>query len=353
MVNTQIKITRPSNMHGHIRQMTGPDPLMPILAPLFAETYHYFTAMPNTSPPIKTGVDCIRYQQDIMHCLPESARDAFHPITPIKMLWDKNFKTTPQVIEEAHAYGIRWAKMYMRGVTTNSDDGIQLENLPELYPTFRKMAELGWILQIHGEHPGPRILAIHREFKFHPYFLRIHEESPDLKIIFEHISDRRTIELVKQMPENIAGTLSTHFMYMTLNDVVEPGLRPKNSCKPIAKEFEDCEAIVEAAISGHKKWLFGSDIAGHIIKNKYKDSGACGCFPGEYDLLWVLKKFDEMKSLDKFEQFVSLNGPRFYGLPIPEQKMTFVRTVEYKTDTMFHDIEIWKGGETLNWKIAS
>ncbi len=352
MKQDQLTTTITSNMHTHMRQKDGQNPLMPILAPLFAETYHYCVGMPNTTPPIKTGKDAVRYGKEVMSFVSEEKQDIFHPITPIKMLWDDNFKTTPKVIEEAHALGIRWVKMYMRGVTTNSDDGIRLEDISKLYDTFRKMAELGWILQIHGEHPGKRILAPSREFEFHRYFMQIHNAVPNLKMIFEHISDRRTIELVKQMPENIAGTLSTHFMYITLNDVVEPGLRPQNSCKPIAKDFADCDAIVEAATSSNRKWIFGSDIAGHIIQNKYKDCGACGCFPGQYDVLWVLKKFDEMNALDKFEAFVSLNGPRFYGLPIPKWETTFVRTEEYVTDKMFHDIEIWRGGEMLNWKIS-
>lgn len=348
----KIIIIKPSNLHAHFRQIDGVKPLMPILAPLYAETSFYTNAMPNTTPPIKTGWNKVNYENEIMSCIPKELQGSFFPIVPIKMLWDNNgFKTTPDVIEEAATMGVRCVKMYMRGVTTNSDDGIALEDIAKLYPTFKRMAELGLILQIHGEHPGKTVLAIHREFKFHPYFLQIHEAVPDLKMIFEHISDRRTIELVKQLPENIAGTLSTHFMYITLNDVVEPGLRPSNSCKPIAKEFEDCEAIIKAAISGNPKFFWGSDIAPHVIENKYKDCGACGCFPGRYDILWVLKKFDEMNALSKFEKFVSINGPKFYGLEIPKKKIVFEECKEYLTDKMFHNIEIWNGGKPMNWRV--
>ncbi len=347
----KLTIAKPSNMHTHLRQNDGSNPLMPILAPLYADTSFHTVAMPNTTPPIATGRDAVNYKKIILDCTPWDLQQEFNPVVPLKILWGKDFQTTPRIIEEANYLGVICAKMYMRGVTTNSDDGVAIEDLTKLYPTFREMAKLNWVLQIHGEHPGKRVLAIDREFKFHPYFMEIHDEVPDLKIVFEHISDRRTIHLIKQMPENIAGTLSTHFMYQTLNDVVEPGLRPKNSYKPIAKRFEDCEAIVDAAISGNPKFFWGSDIAPHPIENKYKDCGACGCFPGEYDILWVLKKFHEMDALPQFENFVSVHGPWFYNLEIPKLKITFEECDPYLTDTMYHNIEIWNGGMEMNWRV--
>ncbi len=350
-LSMKLTIIKPSNMHTHVRQLTGANPLLPSLVPLYAENYYYFVAMPNTTPPIKTGVDKVKYWEDIYSHIPQGNSFKCEPIIPIKLLWNEDFKTTPKVIEDAHDLGVRCAKMYPLGVTTNSQDGIGLEDISKLKETFQKMAELGWILQIHGEHPGKEILATHREYMFHPHFVKIHEGVPNLKMIFEHISDRRTIDLVKQMPSNIAGTLSTHFMYITLNDVVEPGLRPQNSCKPIAKKFEDRDAIVDAAISGNPKFFWGSDIAPHIKANKYKDCGACGCFPGPHDTLWVLKKFEEMNALDRFEDFMSIYGPKFYGLPIPKEKVTFNKVVGYETAKMYQDIEIWKGGEIMNWAL--
>lgn len=348
---TEITIIKPSNMHAHVRQRGDKYNLMPILIPLAYRAFHHYVCMPNTTPPIKNGNEAVAYLEDIIYCYPNKEEVSFNPIIPLKILWNDNFKTTPEVIAKADNHDIRCAKLYLRGTTTNSDDGVALEDIAQLYPTFNEMARLGWILQVHGENPEKGILAIDREYAFHYYFEQIHVAVPHLKMVYEHISDRRTINLVKSMPDNIAGTLSTHFMYMTLNDVVEPGLRPNNSCKPIAKRFEDMEAIIEAATSGHPKFFLGSDSAPHIPENKYKDCGACGCFLAPYDLEWVVQKFDERDALHNLEKFVSINGPTFYGLDIPETKLTLVKTFPYITNKGYHGLEIWRGGEELSWKI--
>ncbi len=347
----EITIIKPSNMHAHLRQIDDHYKLMPYLVPLSYRAFHYYVAMPNTTPPNKTGTDCKSYKKQILSCVPDSEKENFHPITPLKLLWNNDFRTTYGVIQDAERDGVSCAKLYLRGTTTNSDDGVRLEDIPELYDTFDTMANLDWVLQIHGENPSNGILAVDREYEFHQYFKKIHEAVPNLKIVYEHISDRRTLELIRSMPANIAGTLSTHFMYMTLNDVVEPGLRPNNSCKPIAKRFEDMEAIIEAATSGDPKFFLGSDSAPHIPENKYKDCGACGCFLAPYDLEWVVQKFDERNALHNLEKFVSINGPTFYGLTLPESKITLTKTEPYRTEKLYHGLEIWKGGEELSWKI--
>lgn len=347
----EITIIKPSNMHAHVRQLGDKHNLMPILVPLAERAFHYYVCMPNTTPPIKDGYMAKAYGNEILSCLTAEKAEKFSPIVPLKLLWNDKFKTTLEVIVHADILDIRCAKLYLRGTTTNSDDGVALEDLPKLYAAFKTMAEFDWILQIHGENPSNGILAVDREYEFHQYFKKIHEAVPNLKIVYEHISDRRTIELIRSMPANIAGTLSTHFMYMTLNDVVEPGLRPNNSCKPIAKRFEDMEAIIEAATSGDPKFFLGSDSAPHIPENKYKDCGACGCFLAPYDLEWVVQKFDERNALHNLEKFVSINGPTFYGLTLPESKITLTKTEPYRTEKLYHGLEIWKGGEELSWKI--
>ena len=53
-------------------------------------------------------------------------------------------------------------------------------------------------------------------------------------------------------------------------------LRPHLFCKPIAKRPEDREALLQAALSGHPRLMFGSDSAPHPIHAKE----ACGCAAG-------------------------------------------------------------------------
>lgn len=59
---------------------------------------------------------------------------------------------TPTEIQKAAAAGIRGVKSYPRGVTTNSDGGI--ENYEDYYEVFGAMEKSGLVLNLHGEVPS-------------------------------------------------------------------------------------------------------------------------------------------------------------------------------------------------------
>jgi dihydroorotase len=59
---------------------------------------------------------------------------------------------TPEEVRKAHAAGIVGVKSYPRGVTTNSDGGI--ESYEVYYPVFEVMEEVGMVLNLHGEIPS-------------------------------------------------------------------------------------------------------------------------------------------------------------------------------------------------------
>jgi dihydroorotase len=59
---------------------------------------------------------------------------------------------TPQEIYKAAKAGIKGVKSYPRGVTTNSDQGI--ESYTVYYPVFKAMEEVGMVLNLHGEVPS-------------------------------------------------------------------------------------------------------------------------------------------------------------------------------------------------------
>jgi dihydroorotase len=59
---------------------------------------------------------------------------------------------TPDEIRTAKAAGIAGVKSYPRGVTTNSDQGI--ESYEMYYPVFKVMQELDMVLNLHGEIPS-------------------------------------------------------------------------------------------------------------------------------------------------------------------------------------------------------
>lgn len=59
---------------------------------------------------------------------------------------------TPAEVRKAKEAGITGVKSYPRGVTTNSDGGI--ESYEVYYPVFEVMQEVGMVLNLHGEVPS-------------------------------------------------------------------------------------------------------------------------------------------------------------------------------------------------------
>jgi len=61
--------------------------------------------------------------------------------------------------------------------------------------------------------------------------------------------------------------------------------------------------------------------------------------------------FEEEGALDKFEAFASLNGPRFYGLPVNEETVRLERT-EVQVPEEIDGLVPFHAGERLAWKLV-
>ena len=65
--------------------------------------------------------------------------------------------------------------------------------------------------------------------------------------------------------------------------------------------------------------------------------------------------FEEEEALDKFEKFASINGPKFYGLPVNDEKITLTKkeqTVPERITLSETDIIPFHAGETLGWSVG-
>ena len=62
--------------------------------------------------------------------------------------------------------------------------------------------------------------------------------------------------------------------------------------------------------------------------------------------------FEEEGALDKLEAFASLNGARFYDLPVNEETVTLERGEVTVPDTI-EDIVPFHAGETLGWRMLA
>ena len=125
--------------------------------------------------------------------------------------------------------------------------------------------------------------------------------------------------------ENLAATVTLQHLLITLDDVAGGMLRPHLFCKPIAKRPEDREALLQAALSGHPRLMFGSDSAPHPIHAKE----ACGCAAGVFTAPIALPRlaalFDEHGALDRLQGFVSGHACALYGLNPPARTVRLQR----------------------------
>jgi len=69
------------------------------------------------------------------------------------------------------------------------------------------------------------------------------------------------------------------------------------------------------------------------------------------------KVFEEEGALDKLEAFASLNGPRHYKLPensetITIEKSPWTAPEEVKVDGPDDKALVYRGGETIEWKVV-
>ena len=64
--------------------------------------------------------------------------------------------------------------------------------------------------------------------------------------------------------------------------------------------------------------------------------------------------FDEESSLQNFEKFTSINGPKFYNLPINNSYIQLIKE-KWKLPefTVYKNVKVknFMGGKEMNWKI--
>jgi dihydroorotase len=129
------------------------------------------------------------------------------------------------------------------------------------------------------------------------------------------------------------------------------GLRPHAYCLPVAKREKHRLSIRKAATSGSAKFFLGTDSAPHAREAKESACGCAGIFNAPFALESYATVFEEEGALDKFEAFASVNGARFYGLPLNESSVALERAAIEVPD-MIDGIVPFHASETLRWKFA-
>jgi dihydroorotase len=127
-------------------------------------------------------------------------------------------------------------------------------------------------------------------------------------------------------------------------------------CLPVAKREKHRIALVQAAVSGDARFFLGTDSAPHTDTAKLQACGCAGIFSAPVTLSCLAEVFAAAGKLDKLEAFVSLNGPRFYGLPPNEDRVTLVRgdpvAIPAALVTDEGQVTVFDPGFPLHWRVA-
>jgi dihydroorotase len=339
-----ITIRRPDDWHLHLRDGAMLAAVLPFSARQFARAI----VMPNLVPPVTTVAAAEAYRARILEALPRGA--AFTPLMTCYLTDDAD----PGEIERGFRSGVFAAvKLYPARATTNSAHGVsKIENT---YSALERMAELGMPLLVHGEVTDPAVDVFDREAVFIERVLDpLHRRFPALKIVLEHITTSEAASCVAAANDRIAATITAHHLVINRNALFEGGLRPHMYCLPIAKREPHRQALRRAAVSGNPRFFLGTDSAPHPVPDKERDCGCAGIFSAAAALETYVQVFDEENALDRFEAFASLNGPRFYGLPANEERITLRRgalTVPERVAAAPGGLVPFLAGKTLGWRI--
>tara|TARA_B100000700_G_scaffold48743_1_gene51455 strand:- start:74 stop:1144 length:1071 start_codon:yes stop_codon:yes gene_type:complete len=345
----KISILKPDDWHLHLRDGK-------ILKGVLRHTADVFCRaiiMPNLDPPITTINQAKDYKQRISQSIPKGA--SFTPLMTAYLTDDISSKVLERGFREGIFYG---SKLYPVNVTTNSSYGVT--DLRKIDNIFETMERIGMPLLIHGEVNDLDVDVFDREAVFIDRHLDpLLQRFPSLKVVLEHITTIDAIDFVENSKYDIAATITPHHLHINRNAMFLGGFRSDFYCLPTAKREIHRIALRQAATSGKSCFFLGTDSAPHTRKFKESSCGCAGIFNAPFALESYLKVFEEEKKLEKFEAFASINGAKFYGLPLNQERITLIKkdiSVPQLIDVgLVGDsndfVKPFHSGETLSWSI--
>jgi dihydroorotase len=343
---TTLTLRRPDDWHLHLRDGAQ----MAAVLPFTAARFERALVMPNLKPPMTTTQGLGDYRARILAALPAGMR--FEPVMTLYL----TDRTPPAEIRLARESGfVSGAKLYPAGATTHSDAGVT--SVDRIWPTLEAMAELGLVLQVHGEVTDSSVDVFDREHAFIDRVLsRVVERVPGLKVVFEHITTTAAVQFVGSARPGVAATITPQHLLMNRNAIFEGGIRPHHYCLPVLKRERDREALLAAATGDDPRFFLGTDSAPHARHTKEAACGCAGIFSAHAAIELYAEAFEQAGRLDRLEAFASERGADFYGVPRNEGRVTLVReswTVPDAYPFGGDEIVPLRAGGTIAWRLVT
>jgi dihydroorotase len=327
----------PDDFHLHLRV----GEMLRAVLPHTARQFKRAVIMPNITPPVLKDGDMRAYREEILTVANGSG---FEPLMTIQVIEE----TEPETIFNAKAAGAVAGKVYPRGMTTNSANGVY--DYEKIYPALAAMEECGMLVLFHGESPDPDAFCLDREAKFLKILKGVAGAFPHLRIVMEHVTTAKAVDCVYELPANVAATITVHHLFLTLNDVIGDKLEPHHFCKPVAKRPEDRGVLIAAAISGTPKFFLGTDSAPHFRGVKECSSGCAGVYTAPVAIPLLLELFEKHGVENKLENFCSVFGADFYGLPHNKETIALIRE-EWTVPSILDGIVPFRAGQKIAWRM--
>ena len=342
----RLTIRRPDDWHVHLRD----GEMLQAVAGFTARQFARAIVMPNLTPPVTTVAQAEAYRGRILAAVPQDI--AFTPLMTCYL----TDASDPAEIERGFAFGTFTAcKLYPAHATTNSAHGVT--DIFKLGPVLETMQRIGMPLLIHGEVTDREIDIFDREAVFIETILTpLARDYPGLKIVLEHITTAEAVDFVLANGPQLGATITPQHLIINRNAIFDGGIRPHAYCLPVAKREHHRLAVRKAAVSGSPQFFLGTDSAPHAIGRKETSCGCAGIFNAPYALESYAQVFDEEGALDRLEAFASENGPRFYGLPLNETRVTLERADVPVPDRIGDGpltVVPFHAGERIGWRLVT
>ncbi|BEO75254.1 TPA: dihydroorotase [Serratia marcescens] len=339
-----LKIRRPDDWHIHLRD----DEMLKTVVPYTSQVFGRAIVMPNLVPPVTTVAAARAYRDRILAAVPQG-----HNFTPLMTCYLTNSLAASELVNGFEQEVFTAAKLYPANATTNSSHGVS--DVTGIYPLFEQMQKIGMPLLIHGEVTDPAVDIFDREARFIEQVMEpIRQHFPELKIVFEHITTKEAAQYVQAGNRFLGATITPQHLMFNRNHMLVGGIRPHLFCLPILKRNVHQEALRQAVASGSDRFFLGTDSAPHLKHRKESSCGCAGCFNAPNAIPAYAAVFEQLGALEHFEAFCSLNGPRFYGLPLNEDfiELQRVPTTQPEEIALGNESVIpFLAGETLNWSL--
>ena len=345
-MKNKFEIIQPDDWHVHFREGA----MLKAITHYSSRINKRCIAMPNTETPITNSTKAEDYRIEITK---NSKSDNFEILIPCFLTENLDLEDFKQGLEKNIFIG---AKLYPTNATTNSVLGVsKIENI---YPALEILEKENKMLLIHGEKIRRDIDIFDRE----KYFIdgelqQIRNKFKELRIVLEHVSTLHGIDFVKSN-KNMGGTITPHHMLLTKKDVfINNSINPHHFCMPVVKNESDLIALRKAACNENTNFFLGTDSAPHHVNYKFPNiSSKPGIFSAVCSIELYTSIFEEEGALKNLETFSSINGPKFYNLPINNHHIILSReewTVPEYIEKENIKVKNFHGGKKLHWKVKN